>query len=1748
MVTNPSSIQPSTGPLHEARRFLDLLALVDRLQQEERPATETERALLSTFMGWGPLSRAFEPTAEESWQEIGQQIMLHLGPDGYEDARAATPHSFFTDPLLAETIWNIARTLGFEGGQVLEPGCGSGHFMSSVPADLDCTLIGIEREPFSAGLAKLRFPNATIHTFPLEKVAIARESIDLVVGNVPFADIKIYDRQAPVKFSLHNYFLWRAIQALRPGGLALLITSRYTLDAKDATQRQILSEDAILLGAIRLPSGAHKAARTEAVTDILVLQRRSAQIFWDGHPWMDLSDNVLEGCSLNEYFDAHPEMIIGFPYLDHGLYRDNELKVLMPQDFAHQLRRAVLRLGAELAEVGVQYLPLQDFTSVEHLVQLRSDGRKEGSYHLINGKLVQIVNGEEQPVVRNAAELTALVHLRDAALALLDSERDLDTPDEALSPFRQALNRDYDTYVRTFGPIHRGKLVYGKPDEKGRQSVSKRKPPAISAFSYDPDYPVVLGLEDYDPATEKATKAEIFHRRIHCRPQPRTHADTADEALAICLDQHGKLDLEVIAGLLSLPLEEVPTALGDLAYEDPQEPGAWIVAAEYLSGNVRTKLKHARRASETDPERFSRNVAALEHVTPEDLAPEEIRVNLGAPWIPVEDIARFCSELLSVREPAVTHERITGTWEIRPGFYGLNAAVTSEWGTSRMDAFGLIEKGLNQQTPVVYDTNMDGSRTKNAEETALAQEKLAAIKERFSTWVWEDAERTTRLCALYNQLFRSTVPRKYDGSHLSFPGMSEEWRTRIYPWQRDFIYQMACSPSALCGFPVGAGKTTIQVAGAMTLKRLGLTRKAAIIVPNHLLEQITAEAQRLYPSARILMVGREDLSAERRKIFAARVAMGDYDFVVMTHSGFGALPVHPETERLYLEKRIAAYWQTLEIEMEKDEGGSGRKSRGVKRIETAIEKMVQRQQQLLDKERDEGVTFEQLGITCILMDEIHLFKNLGLLTNIQSLTVEASKRAVDLEMKLRWLEEHNRGKPFGFGFTATPLSNSMVEAFVMAWFLRPRMLQELGMETVDAFAALYIEFENAIEISPNGATFQMRNRPSRFINLPEFQAWVAQFSDIRDDSMLDAKRPKKLEQTVVLDPTEQMQEYVDTLVDRSEKIHAGRPKSIRGKEDNMLWVTTDGRKAALSLTLVGRTPTLEPKLEAVVREMVTLFERMQKEAARLPGKYKSLQIGFCDLGTPNEEGDQVYGLLKQRLVRAGIPPDAIRFIHEAKTDAAKAVLFQQCRSGDVAVLLGSTAKLGTGTNIQTRCIAIHHIDAPWRPDEVQQRVGRGHRPGNTFSEVYIYTYVQKRTFDAFTWQTLYRKAKFFQQMASNQGDTREMEDLGEVALSFGQVKAAATGDPLLLEQAEQAMAITRLQRLQNAHSRARYRDRQEAGRARTDARALTQQIMTLQKLCEREANCTHKGLLPFRGELLTDPLKAGTQLAKEVERITKRGPGQEWIGHFCEVSLRILVQPDRRGRKGRVDVFLALGDSRDDGGMVLVEVEAKWMFKANRGAFIQALTEVFTNASSQIGALNAQKEEAEQRATQYEVTAEAPFAHAEELKTRLARKAALDAYVRLGASLANERTDAKVAELEALRAKLLEGVPIDLITLLENPALVEAQASLLDLEGGMPEPPVEEADVRWSLDAEESEEASQEEIFAPVVMALRGDMFVPISLFDEDALPQPIALEPVGKRRRSAKKHRTTHPWLGGGKIKEARPMLFNLDDLEKSA
>ena len=1130
--------QDLQGNIETAPAIVELVELVKTLQSEQRQGTSQERTLLANWMGWGPVAPAFELSAKGNWAEVGARLRMLLGPEGVEAASAATPTSFFTAPFLASTVWRLATGLGFSGGRVLEPGCGSGSIIAAAPAGLSLDITGIEREPFSAGVAQIRHPSARIITSSLEKVSVVNDSFDLVVGNVPFSSVRIYDPDASMNFSLHNYFLWRSLQALRPGGLAILLTSRYTLDAKRDQQRTLLGRRGILLGALRFPSGAHQKAGTDVVTDLLVLQRCAPEIAWRGQKWMDIASDVVPGVSMNEYFQDYPRHILGTPVVQRGMYRDGELGIVAPSNMTEVLSEAVETIVEIARRNEALYLPPPDYTTIsENLVRRRDDGRKEGSYHLLASRLVQIRDGEPVPITRAVAELTLLVQLRNTVIELLEAERDLDRPESDLAPTRTLLNTCYDAYVRAYGPIHRAKVSYGQPDpETGEQTIIRRRPPALSAFRQDPDYAVVLGLELSDTTTQEVRKAQIFHQRVHVRPVRKTVADLPSEALALCLDECGCLNFEVIGRLLSLDATDVPTRLGDLAYEDPQS-GAWLTAQEYASGNVRAKLEEARRVAVKNPERFARNVTALEAIVPEDLEPEEIRAVLGAPWITPADIEQYCLDTFGTR-PVVAYEYLTATWEITlPPGTSLSVFATSEWGTRSIDAFRLVELGLNKGVPVVYDT-MGDAKVRNVEETLVAQEKLRAIQARFREWVWEDDERAERLAAVYNRLFNSVVPRVYDGSHLSFPGMDATWARTLYPWQRDFVWRMISSPSAHCGHPVGAGKTATEIAGAMTLRRFGLITKAAIVVPNHLLEQITAEAQRLYPGARVLMVSRDDLCRERRTLFAARVALGDYDFVVMTHTGLGALGVHPETERAYLEKRIAVNRQAL---LDLDAGNDRQRKRSIKRLETSIEKMRQRQAEVLDTPRDDGVTFEQLGVSYLIIDEAHLYKNLGLPTNIQGLQVQPSKRAVDLEMKLRWLEEHNEGRPFASFFSATPISNNMVEAYVQAWYLDQDLLRRNGLYSVDAFASTFIELQTRVEVSPNGASFRLHTRPSRFVNMPEFLTLFAQFADLRGPEILDGKRPQRQEHTITIEPDELVQAYVDDLVERSEQILRGTP-------------------------------------------------------------------------------------------------------------------------------------------------------------------------------------------------------------------------------------------------------------------------------------------------------------------------------------------------------------------------------------------------------------------------------------------------------------------------------------------------------------------------------------------------------------------------------------------------------------------------------
>ena len=900
------------------------------------------------------------------------------------------------------------------------------------------------------------------------------------------------------------------------------------------------------------------------------------------------------------------------------------------------------------------------------------------------------------------------------------------------------------------------------------------------------------------------------------------------------------------------------------------------------------------------------------------------------------------------------------------------------------------------------------AEVRDVEETLAAQNKLARLHERFSTWVWEDDERAQRLAAVYNRTFNSVVVPRYDGTHLSFPDMNEQWARTLYPWQRDFVWRMVTSRAALCGHPVVAGKTTTEIAGAMTLRRLGLVGKAAIVVPNHLLEQIAAEAQRLYPGTRMLIISRDDLSREMRKLFAARVALGDYDLVIMTHAGLGALKVHPDTEYAYIERRLALYRQAL---IEQDDRVSFGKRRGVKRLEKAIERMRQRQAELLQRKRYDGVTFEQLGVSYLIIDEAHQYKNLGLPTNIKGLQVQAAKRAVDLEMKLRWLEEHCKGRPYASFFTATPLSNNMVEAYVQGWYLDQELLRNNGLYTVDAFASVFIEIQTRVEVAPNGASFQLYTGPTRFVNMPEFATLLAQFMDLRGPEILDDKRPQLIEHTVTLAPEKTMQAFVDDLVERSDLIHRGQPREMPdGKRDNMLWVTLHGRAAALDLSLVGLTGARSLKLEAVASKMLEVYQRGQREAKNRDGEFKGLQIGFCDLGTPHEHDEQVYGLLKRLLCAAGISAHGIRYVHEAKTDTAKELLFQQCRRGEVAILLGSTTLLGTGTNIQRRCMAIHHIDAPWRPDELEQRQGRGHRPGNVNAIIEVFRYVQQRTFDAFSWQTLYRKAVFFDQLRSGKITSREMDELGETALTYAQVKAAATGDRLILEHAELEVTIVRLQRLLQAHLRARRRDVQEAIAARESAEHSIVRAANLRTIAARAKDGQTPFFLDTSGQAISKG-ELGEMFAHTTQRLILQKGGYQHVGTCLREQVTLLVEV----RKKHYNAEVLIGDR-----ILRFFPDHAWLSQDERKQFVTTLMQEVNTAGAKADQEEGYAAEAKRQAVQLEMQARQPFPYEDELREHLKRKEALDAYLVLWAQVKDDSS--RQDELVQVREQLLTRV------------------------------------------------------------------------------------------------------------------------------
>lgn len=1408
--------------------------------------TPEQRATLAGFTGWGALAPAFAKEPKGQWLDAADQLEEVLPDQALAEASKQLDTSFFTPPHVTRAVFALLEATGFTGGTVLEPGCGAGAFMSHAPAHLDIAWTGVDVDPTSTRIASVLHPTADIITGSLEKTVLRDSWFDAAIGNVPFSSVRVHDKQGRTG-ALHNYFIERAVAAVRPGGYVILVTSRHTIDSQTGILDSIRDmPGAAFIGAVRLPSGAFAAAGTEAVTDIIVIRRNDPTCTlrpytgpddvetvdngWDSYyrqlrrETRDLRTKILtpdtpgqeipEPAVVSRYWEANPGHVAG--EMRSSTFTRSPLVVRSAQP-TDDIARAVNTLAGALPPMA----PRVDISDLTDVILEDADGRKEGSFHLIEGQLHRVEHGVLTPVRANK-ELAVLVSLRDLAVELLDAESNPHTPDERIEPLRSRALTAYEAYTTRFGRLNRGTLVEGRVDEEtGLPALSWRRPP-MGGFRRDPDAPLVMALEVFDQETGEAGPSPILLHRVNRAPQPIAHVDTPAEALAVTLGEIGRVDLPRVAGLLCLDsLDAAESALGDLVYSDGHE---LIAAAEYLSGDVRSKLADAERRGDT------RAADALRAVVPADLGPLEIKMALGSPFVRPSDVEAFLQQEMGIRWPDVHRADSIGVWEV--GDAQSDAAAQMQYGTADAAPWYLVECALNARMPEINDRvwNSDRqtwSQVRNTQKSAAANEKLELIRDRFSMWVWEDEERAARICAEYNVKLNSHVPRTYSGAGLTFPGLAVDFT----PWahQRAAVERIVSTPRALLGHPVGAGKTAEMVMAARTLRQFGLASKPLIVVPNHLLEQISREAQQTFPTGRFLIASKDDLARDARRLFAARCATGDWDAVIMTHSAFTSIPVHPDAEGRWLGDEVFE----LRWALQSTEGG--RKEKGPKAIARAIRSLEARVAKLRDNSATDhdAIFFEQLGVDYIMVDEAHLFRRLA--TNSTSrdngFGSGSSKRATDLLVKVETLAARRpEGAPIVSLFTGTPWSNTLAESWVWQRFLQPDVLNTLGLLAFDAWVSAFIRYETNIEVAPDGSGFRLQRRPVGMVNFPEFKMLFAQVADVLDPDKLGLHRPTRTVSTVVVDPTPEQRAFVQGLAVRADAIRsktAAKRTSALGAEtdDSMLLVCNDGRKVALDPRLVGIDES-----SAKIAKLTELIAAVHHDnALRTFGSHPTpgaFQLVFLDLGTPKPGEASTYGRLRRGLVDLGVPAQMIRFVHDATTDKARAALFASCRDGEVAVLIASTAKAGMGTNVQTRLSHLWHADAPWLPSDVIQRDGRAVRPGNLSGHVQITRVVTEGTFDAYTWQALERKSRSFDALYASGATAREIEDVSAASISYGEVKALASGNPLLLDQATARAAVKKLQLMRSVHM-------QSIRKAEETARTLDQRAAELRRAAEK---------------------------------------------------------------------------------------------------------------------------------------------------------------------------------------------------------------------------------------------------------------------------------------------------------------------------
>ena len=1387
------------------------------LAAEDRPAARDEQDVLGRWSSWGAIPQIFDENRTE-WDDERAQLRSLLDAASFTAARRTTINAHYTDPGYVAEVWAGLATLGFTGGRVLEPGSGSGTFIGLAPATAAMT--GVELDPTSAAISRALYPAATVRTESFAATRYPAGHFDAVVGNVPFADVRLHDpRHNRGEHAIHNHFIIKSLALTRPGGMVAVLTSRYTLDSTNPAARREMNQLGDLVGAVRLPTGAHRrAAGTDVVTDLVILRRREPSAAPVSTAWEKVTPRVVDGevVRINSYFDDHPEHVLGTLAVGHGMYGENTLSVVAQDVGATRthLRDALVDLTTHAAAAGQVFTARGvDAAGEERPVRVAevSEGLWDGHISAAkDGTFTVLEDGLHEPLdvpASQAVELRALLGLRDRASGLLTAEAASQEDTGDLDARRDGLRVAYEQYVARYGPVNRFTLrSTGRTDGgTGEERLARVTPRVMVTFRRDPFGPLVLGLEVFDDVSQTAVPATLMRQRVVAPRHVVMGADTAEDALAVSLESRGRPELAAIAGLLGVSEQEARDQLGTMVFDDPAS-ATLVTRPDYLSGNVRDKLAAARAAAIEEPG-FAVNVNALQDVLPVPLGIDDIEPRLGAAWIDAETHRQFLTEILSDSSVRVEHPG-GAIWEVRGNSHSLPAR--SEWGTERMPAHQIVKTTLEQRPIQVTDDIGDGKRALNPTETAAAQEKAGLIQERFAEWVWEDPARAERLVGEYNTRFNSLVLRDYglEGDRLTLPGMALTFVPR--PHQRAAAARMLSEPAVGLFHEVGAGKTAEMVIGTMELRRLGMVSKPAVIVPNHMLEQFSREWLQLYPQARVLAASSADLAGDKRRVFVARAAVNDWDAIVMTRSAFERIPASKATTAAYAARETEDMRRMLENARE----GEGLT---VKRIEKMVAASEEKLAKRLDGPEDAGLTFEETGIDYLVVDEMHDYKNLRTLSNIRDAAITGSNRATDLHMKVEYLRERHGGRVITAA-TATPIANSITEAHVMQRYLRPDLLEAAGVADFDVWAATFGQTVTEIEMAPQGGgSFRQATRFAKFQNVPEMLRMWHVFADVKTAEDLALPTPNlsvrpdgvRGPRTVVIEPTDQVRAYVTRLGERAEIV---KGRGVDPTEDNMLKIVTDGRKAALDMRLVsdhatGDHPTGEAsKLDAAATTIAatytehrdnTYLDPVTGDPSPLPG---ALQLVFCDLGTPSKSWN-AYDELRDQLVSRGVPRQEIRFIHEAKNDAEKGRLFAAARSGHVAVLVGSTQKMGVGVNVQDRAVALHHLDCPWRPADIAQREGRALRQGNQNSEIAIYRYAVEGSFDAYSWQTVERKAKFIAQIMRGRLDVREIDDVGDNALSYAEVKALASGDPLVLDKAHADTELVRLDRLSRAYNR-----------------------------------------------------------------------------------------------------------------------------------------------------------------------------------------------------------------------------------------------------------------------------------------------------------------------------------------------------------